>query len=107
MAMTQRRRLTASDKVGMLNRHLLEDVPVSDCMRKTPVATDPVLPVQKRLFEGAVVCFESHGKTRGPSAAQETIAALEATLTRRNAMLAELLEKLHELKHLPSSALAS
>lgn len=85
--MSERRHLMPEQKVSILRRHLLENVPVSDLCE---------------LFENAAPLFErrtnSANHRRQQDAQAKKIADLEAKLQKKNEVVAELLEEHVQLK---------
>jgi transposase-like protein len=74
---SERRHLSPQEKVAALKRHLLENVPVSTLCDQLGIAPTLFYRWQKELFENGHVVFE---------------------LTRKNEVMAELMEALTEEK---------
>ena len=89
MGSRQRRRFTGAEKVGIVKRHLVDKVPVSDLCDEAGLTPAQFYQWQKQLFENGASAFERTAKGR---AVPESIAALEASLARRNAALAQVLD---------------
>ena len=92
MAKQKRRRFTGHKKIGILKRHLVDKTKVSDLCDEHNIQPTQFYAWQKQLFENGAVVFEKNKKTSTISASEAKIKRLEATLVRRNAMLAELLD---------------
>lgn len=97
MTTKKRRHFSPEQKMAILRRHLLEHVPVSDLCDEYQLQPTVFHAWQKQLFEGGGVVFER--RTEG-SAAQLTrqVASLEEKLSRKNEVVAELMEEHLRLK---------
>jgi transposase-like protein len=97
MTTQKRRHFSAEQKIAILRRHLLEQVPVSNLCDEYELQPTVFYAWQKQLFEGGAVVFER--RTDGP-AVQLTrqVARLEEKLNTKNEVLAELLEEHIRLK---------
>ncbi len=93
MAKRQRRWFTGTEKVGIVKQHLVDKVAVSDLCDQKGLQPTQFYQWQKQLFENGAKAFEQSSKTREMGAAESKIVALEAMLVRRNAALAELLDR--------------
>jgi transposase-like protein len=90
---SERRHLTPQEKVAALKRHLLEKVPVSEICDQLAIAPTLFYRWQKEFFEGGHVLFENGRKAKAVDDANvKKIQHLEAKLTRKNEVMAELLE---------------
>lgn len=87
-----RRNFTGQEKVGILRRHLLDKVPVSDLCEELGLQPTQFYQWQKQFFENGASAFERNGGTK-QDAAHERIAALEAKLRRKDEVLGELMEE--------------
>jgi transposase-like protein len=92
-----RRNFTGQEKVGILRRHLLDKVPVSQVCEEAGVQPTQFYQWQKQFFENGAVAFERNGRVK-EDPAQERIAALEAKLRRKDEVLGELMEEHVALK---------
>src|SRR5437588_8320100 len=95
----QRRHHSPEDKIRILRRHLLEEIPVSDLCEKEGIHPTLFYQWQKQFFEHGAAVFAA--QSRGPrrrNLPEEKIAALEAKLQRKNEVLSELLEEHTRLK---------
>jgi transposase len=86
----RRKNYTGEEKVRILRRHLIDQVPVSDLCDEMGLQ-------QKEFFEHGAAAFEhqGNGKERGY---QRRIEALEAKIKRKDEVLAELMEEHVALK---------
>ena len=88
---TKRRRFTPAEKVAIVRQHLLEQVPVSDLCDEHGIQPSQCYSWQKQLFEKGASAFERRRDATTPLTRQ--IAKLEAKLTNKNEVIAELLEE--------------
>ncbi len=100
--MSERRYLTPEQKVSILRRHLVENVPVSDLCDEFGIHPTQFYAWQKQLFENAALIFERRtngaNQRRQQDAQTKKIADLEAKLQKKNEVVAELLEEHVQLK---------
>ena len=96
--MTQtRKRFTVEQKIAILRRRLLDQLPVSDLCDEYGIQPSVFYRWQQQLFENGAAAFGPQAK--GATAAlQRKIAALEEKLTRKNEVLSELMEEYVTLK---------
>mgnify|MGYP001579833126 CR=1 FL=1 len=98
----QRRHFTGQEKVAILRRHLVDNVPVSQLCEEHRLQPTQFYGWQKSLFEqGAVVFDAPKGRARNgrsEEASAKRIAALEEKLKNKNEVVAELLEEHVQLK---------
>jgi transposase-like protein len=97
----ERKNWTGSEKMAILREHLIEGVAISVVCEKHGLQPTVFYAWQKRLFEGGVALFENGGG--GPSKRQRDaqsrrIEALEAKLTQKNEVVAELMAEHVALK---------
>jgi transposase-like protein len=96
---SERRHLTPQEKIVALKRHLLENVPVSEICDQLGIAPTLFYRWQKELFENGHAIFENGRKAKAIEDANvNKIQLLEAKLTRKNEVMAELMEALTEEK---------
>ncbi len=89
----QRRHFTGAEKVAILKRHLLDKVPISDLCDELQLYPNQVHTWLKEFFENGHAAFDNGRKSKAlEDAQQKKIDKLEATLQRRNDVLAELME---------------
>lgn len=93
----ERKHYSAEEKVAILKRHLLEKVAASDLWDELGLNLNVFYSWQKQFFENGAVAF---AKARGRQAdhRDEKIAKLEAKLTQKNEVLAELMQEHVQLK---------
>jgi transposase-like protein len=87
-----RRHFDGTKKLAILREHLLEKLPISDVCQKHQIQPTLFYLWQKKLFEEGASVFDA--KAPGPrqqTAEARRIAALEAKLTRKNEVMAELM----------------
>ena len=95
----ERRHLSPEEKVAALKRHLLENVPVSTICDQLGIAPTLFYRWQKELFENCHVVFENGRKAKATEDAKDAkIQQLEAKVTRKNEVMAELMEAHTALK---------
>jgi transposase len=92
----KRRNFTGAEKVSILRRHLLEQVPISEVCEQAGIQPTQFYEWQKRFFENGAAAFAAPGKTQDPAA--KRIGALEAKLRQKNEVLSELMEEHVALK---------
>ena len=94
--MTQRRKhYSGEEKVSILRRHLLEEVPVSDLCDDLGLAPTVFYRWQKEFFENGAAAFKRKPKGRKRHEGLQTrkVEALEAKLVTKNEVLSELMEE--------------
>ena len=99
--MTQRRKhYSGEEKVSILRRHLLEDVPVSDLCDELGLAPTVFYRWQKEFFENGAAAFEKKSKRQQRHEGRQArkVEALEAKLVTKNEVLSELMEEHVKLK---------
>jgi transposase-like protein len=95
----QRRHFTGSEKVTILKRHLLDKVPVSDLCDELHLYPNQFYGWLKDFFENGHRAFENGRKAKAVEDGNaKKIEQLEAKLTRKNEVMAELMEAHTELK---------
>ena len=95
----QRRHFAGSEKVAILKQHLIEKVPVSDLCDQHQIYPNQFYSWLKDFFENGHVAFDNGRKTKAVEDAKDKkIQQLEAKLTRKNEVMAELMEAHTELK---------
>ena len=94
-----RKHYTAQEKISILRRHLVDNVPVSDLCDELGLQPTVFYRWQKTLFENGASVFENHGSNgRQKEAEERKIEALEAKLRRKDEVLSELMEEHIALK---------
>ena len=100
--MSKRKYLSVDQKVSIVRRHLLENVPVSDLCDEFGIHTTQYYAWQKQLFEGAAQVFERQPNNASRNRQQEVqvkrIEQLEKKLQTKNEVVSELLEEHVQLK---------
>lgn len=100
--MSKRKQFTPVEKVAIIRRHLLENVPVSDLCEELGIAPTLFYNWQKQLFENGAVAFERRpnkaNQKRQQTAQEKKIAQLEEKIRVKNDVVAELLEEHVQLK---------
>ena len=94
-----RRHFSPQEKVSLLRRHFLENVPVSQLCDELKIAPGLFYIWQREFFENGHLAFakERKGKT-ADNAKNAKIEFLEAKLARKNEVMAELMEEHTQLK---------
>jgi transposase len=100
--MSKRKRFTPDEKVAIIRRHLVENVPVSDLCDEIGVHPNQYYNWQKQLFENAAPVFQRRpnkaNEKRRQNAAERKIEQLEQKLQDRNEVVAELMQEHVQLK---------
>jgi transposase-like protein len=94
----ERRHFTAEQKVAIVKRHLVDEVPVSDLCEEFQLIPTQFYQWQKQLFEGGAAALERQSKPAGPSPAERRVQQLEAKRVVKNEVIAELMEECVSLK---------
>jgi transposase len=95
----QRRHFAGAEKVAILKRHLVDKVPISDLCDELGLYPNQVYGWLKEFFENGHLAFDNGRKSKSVEDARERkIEQLEAKLTRKNEVMAELMEAHTELK---------
>jgi transposase-like protein len=95
----QRRHFSGAEKVAILKRHLLDKVPVSDLCDELHLYPNQLYGWLKEFFENGHAAFDNGRKSKAlEDAQQQKVQQLEAKLTRKNEVMAELMEAHTELK---------
>jgi transposase len=85
----QRKHYAAEEKVAILRRHLVEQVPVSELCDKQGLQPTVFYRWQKEFFENGAAAFQQKARPTH-SAEQERIAYLEKKIQTKDEVLAEL-----------------
>src|SRR5271168_4149154 len=95
----QRRHFADHDKVAIVKRHLIDKIPVSDLCDELDLYPNQFYDWLKKFFENGHLAFANGRKSKAVEDAQQAkIQQLEAKLTRKNEVMAELMEAHTELK---------
>ena len=97
MTTERRRQFSATQKIGILRRHLLEQVPVSDLCDQSGIHPTMFYRWQTQLFENGGVVFQRDADRQKARLAR-TILRLKEKLAKKNEVLSELMEEHLELK---------
>ena len=90
-----RRHFTPQEKVAIVKRHLLEGTAISKLCDEFEINPTLFYQWQRQLFENAHLAFENGRKAKAVEDAKDhKIEQLEAKLTRKNEVMAELMEAL-------------
>jgi transposase len=95
--MKARKHHTASDKVAIIRRHLVDRVSVSDICDQYHIRPTLFYKWQKQFFDNGAAAFERSEK-RTLDVKDRRIAVLESKLQRKNEVVAELMEEHVQLK---------
>jgi transposase len=94
-----RRHFADHEKVAILKRHLIDKVPISDLCDELDLYPNQFYDWLKKFFENGHLAFANGRKSRAVEDAQQVkIQQLEAKLTRKNEVMAELMEAHTQLK---------
>ena len=89
----QRRHFAGTEKVAILKRHLLDQVPISDLCDELGLYPNQVYGWLKEFFENGHAAFDNGRKPKADQDAKDKrIEQLEAKLQRKNEVMAELME---------------
>ena len=92
-----RKNYTPEEKVAILKRHLTENVPVSDLCDELGLNPNVFYSWQKLFFENGAVALTPARKSKADRRDRK-IEKLEAKLTQKNEVLAELMQEHVQLK---------
>ena len=100
MMIQRRKHYSGEEKVSILRRHLLEEVPVSDLCDDLGLAPTVFYRWQKEFFENGAAAFEKKSKRQQRHEGRQLrkVEALEAKLVMKNEVLSELMEEHVKLK---------
>ena len=97
MSQKARKSYSATEKVAILRKHLLEHVAVSELCDQYNLQPTVFYRWQKQFFENGAAAFASSARA-STSPLEHKVAVLEEKLTRKNEVVAELLEEHVKLK---------
>jgi transposase-like protein len=92
-----RKHFSPEQKIAILRRRLLEQVPISDLCDEYGIQPSVFYRWQQQLFENGAAAFGPQAKGATDSLTQE-VNRLEEKLTRKNEVLSELMEEYVKLK---------
>src|SRR5262245_15368717 len=94
-----RRHFSPQEKVAIVKRHLLEGTAMSSLCDEFDIKPTLFYQWQRQLFENSHLAFDNGRKARAVEDAKDKkIEQLEAKLTRKNEVMAELMEAHTALK---------
>jgi transposase len=94
-----RRHFSGTEKVDILKRHLLDQVPISKLCDELHLYPNQVYAWLKEFFENGHAAFANGRKAKADDEAKDRkIEQLEAKVQRKNEVLAELMEEHTRLK---------
>ena len=100
--MSKRKQFSPEQKVAMVRRHLIENVPVSDLCDEYGIHATQYYSWQKQLFENAEGAFarrpNKSNVKRQQNAYEKKIGQLADKLQSRNEVVAELMQEHVQLK---------
>ena len=99
--MSKRKRVMAEQKVAIVRRHLVENVPVSDLCDELGVHPNQYYGWQKQFFENGPAVFDQAGNGRKDSKVktlERKVSALESKLASKDEVIAEIMESHVHLK---------
>lgn len=99
---TKRRQFSAEDKATILRRHLADKIPVSDLCDEYRIQPSLFYLWQRQALENLGAALQDgrtrRGHERATAGDRERVAALEARLTKKDAVIAEVSEEYLALK---------
>ena len=95
--MKSRNHYTAEQKVGIVRRHLLEKIPVSDICDQYKLKPTVYYRWQKQLFENGAAAFE-HSRDTEQQKLERQVASLKSKIEQKNEVVAELMQEHVALK---------
>ena len=95
--MAKRRNFSGQEKVEILRRHLLEDVPVSDLCDEYNLRPNLVYKWQKQFFEKGAAAFEN-GNGKHERALKKKNDDLQERIAKKDEVIAEIMESHVKLK---------
>lgn len=92
----ERRHWSADDKIKLLRRHLIENVPISKICEDASLAPSLFHRWQEQLFQNAALALEGRRPERSQD--QQRIEKLESKIRQKDEVLAELMAEHISLK---------
>jgi transposase len=93
----KRKRFGSEEKVGVLRRHFLDKVGISELCEEYGIAPTVFYRWQKQFFENGAAAFERSSPRKDRREA-ERVQALESKIRKKDEVLAELMEEHVALK---------
>ena len=97
MSRKERANFTQAEKAAILRRHFLDNVPVSELCAEYKIHVSTFYIWQKKMFEGGLGEGKVHVSGRERDL-ERKVAALEAKLSRKDAVIAEVTQEYVALK---------
>jgi transposase-like protein len=98
LSTTNRKHYNPEEKVVILKKHLIEQVPVSTICDEYHLQPTVFYRWQKEFFEYGAAAFQRQGRRPQGDRQARRIEELEAKLRRKNEVLSELMEEHVQLK---------
>ena len=102
MSKPKRRRYTPEQKAAILRRHIADKVPVSDLCDEYGIQPSVFYVWQRQLLENLSLALQNGNTRRAENTALERqrakVEALEAKMTRKNEVIAEISQEVVDLK---------
>ena len=98
MSITNRKHYSPEEKVVILKKHLIDQVPVSTICDEYHLQPTVFYRWQKEFFENGSAAFQRQGRRQPGDRQAKRIEELEAKLRRKNEVLSELMEEHVQLK---------
>jgi transposase len=104
MSKSERRQFTAEQKAEIVRRHLVDRVAVSDLCDQYKIAPSMLYAWQKQVLDAMAQTLEHGSRRNGQresarlSQAEHKVAALEARLAKKDAVIAEISAEYVQLK---------
>jgi len=100
--MSKRKQFTPEQKVAIIRRHLVENMPISDLCDEHGIHATQYYNWQKQLFENGAGAFARRpnkaNEKRQQNAHEKKIGQLQQKLQNRNEVVAELMQEHVQLK---------
>jgi transposase len=93
-----RRHYSPEEKVKILRQHLLEGMAISEVCEKEGINPTLFYQWQKTFFENGAAAFTRQPHSRSVGKTEQTIAALENKLKRKDEVIAEIMSEHIQLK---------
>jgi transposase-like protein len=98
LSIRNRKHYSPEEKVVILKKHLIEQVPVSTICDEYHLQPTVFYRWQKEFFENGAAAFQRPGRRQHGDHQAKRIEELEAKLRRKNEVLSELMEEHVQLK---------
>lgn len=98
MSIRNRKHYSPEEKVLILKKHLIDQVPVSTICDEYHLQPTVFYRWQKEFFENGAAAFQRQGRRGQGDSQTQRIGELEAKLRRKNEVLSELMEEHIQLK---------